>query len=327
MLRTPLAVVTAALALHAQNPLAYPQDTLTGTGFNTVPFGAVASMYGTVNEGHTQLLFPADHLPSAGGALVGIAVQATGISTGSLFYASLRIDAGLTTVSVLGLAFAGNMVAPQPVLPATSLLVTYPSMQWTNIMFATPFLYAGSQNLVLDIRKVVGQFGATVGMGTISSPSRPDLPQMVYDVGNAGSGAANSPTGRFMADALRVRLLWAGIPTMTLRSDVSPVTGNVFPLGGTLDVQEHGTPGSPFVSLIGLALAPVAVPPIQGLNYVSGPTLDVGLLAGTGTFVRTMPIPNNPNLVGMYLTFQSGVLDPVTRTAQWTCAADCFLSS
>src|SRR5437868_392913 len=113
-----LILFAAAVPLQAQtfNPLAYPQDTLTGSGGNLVPFGALSS--GSFVEGHTQLLFPADHLPSTGGALMGIAVNSQ-VFSGSVTYTSLNIDASLATVTSLSTTFANNVLAPQPVLAAT----------------------------------------------------------------------------------------------------------------------------------------------------------------------------------------------------------------
>ena len=50
-------------------------------------------------------------------------------------------------------------------------------------------------------------------------------------------------------------------------------------------------------------------------------------LATGGVAALTIPIPNNPGLVGTYLTFQSITLDAGAAVPQFTNAADCFVRS
>lgn len=328
-MRTLALLLLASLPLQAQgplNPLSYPQETMTGSSGNLVPFGVLSS--GSFAEGHTQLLIPDHHLPSTGGVLMGMAVHCQS-HMGPLVYTTLNIDASIATVTTLGLNFAGNMLAPMAVLRAQNLTVTYSTAQWTPVMFTTPFVYPGSMNLVIDIQKVVVPMTSGVAtMECTSDPARTDLPRMVYEFGGVGSGMSTAPNGRIVVATLQVQLLWAGIPTLTLKSDRFNFSGNVFALGRNIDVTTYGTPGSLFVSLIGLGLLPpVSLPPIAGQMYVNGPTLDVNLLSPGGSFLRTMTIPTNLSLIGLQLGFQSAVLDAVSSLPQWTCAADCFINS
>jgi hypothetical protein len=323
-----LILFATGLPLSAQtlNPVSYPQDTLTGSSGNLVPFGVLTPT--SFAEGHTQLLFPADHLPSTGGALMGIAVNCQ-VASGALTYPSLNIDASLATVTTLSTTFANNVLAPQSVLAAQNLTITYAQAQWTPIMFTTPFIYGGSLNLVLDIRKVVTPPASGLfTMQTTGDPARNDLPRMVYAFGSVGSGASTATVGNIVAQTLQVRLLWAGIPTMTLKSDRSGgFSGNNFPIGGSIDITTYGTPSSLYLTQAGFSLTPVSIPPVAGLMYVSGVTLGIGFLNASGNDVRTLPIPGNPSLVGLHLAFQSGVLDAVSSMPQWTSASDCFINT
>lgn len=320
-----VAVLAAAAAAQQPNPLAYPQDTLSlGTG-NLAPLGV--STNGAVAEGRVMLLFPADHLPSTGGLLVGIAVHCMSAS-GRLTYTSLDIDAGHTAATALASNFASNLPAPLSVLRATNYQVAYTNTQWTNILFTTPFAYDGTNSLVLDIRKIaVPQPGTTYAMATTSSPPRTDLPPMLYDYGNLGSGASTVAVGRFQDPPLQLRLLWAGIATMTLRSDRGGAYGQTFAIGQSLAVTTHATPASFYLTMIGVALNPTPLPPVAGRMYVNDTTLAAGLIDATGASTISLAIPNSLALAGVYLAFQSGVLDAVSGVPMWTCAADCFLNA
>jgi len=323
-----------AATLHAQsgNPLSYPQDTLTSfSSGNAAPFGGInlIGLPSVAFEAHTQLLFPADHLPSTGGTLVGIAVQAQ-VGTIQVIYSSLNIDASIATATTLSTVFAQNLLAPVPVLAAQNLTVSYTAV-WTTFLFTTPFVYPGSLNLVLDIRKVLAGLppntGGVLTMSVLNDPPRNDLPPMVYAFGGPGSGASTATVATDAHATIQVRLLWAGIPTMTLLSDrLGVTTGNQFAIGGSITITTYGTPASLYLTQIGSAVAPVPVPPVAGLMYVSGVTLGIGFLNPIGQDARMLSIPSNPALVGLHIALQSAVLDAVSNAALWTCAADAFIN-
>lgn len=321
-----LALLLATASLTAQGPdaMAYPQETLRGSNGNLAPFGI--SSTNAIAEGRAQILIRADHLPAPGGVLLGLSVHCQ--NSGTLTYQSLDIDISHTTVNTLGPTFAQNAPQPWTVLSLQNQAVTFNGSQWYDFLFTQPFVHDGVSNLVIESRKVVVPQSRLYTMTTVGNPIRTDLPNMIYEFGNQGSGASQLPTARFAAAPLQVRLLWAGVPTLSLKSDrFTAGTGNTFALGQPFDVMVRGTPGSFVLLLAGTGLTQASLPPVIGTWWVNGSTVLVGTLSPSRELTIAPVVPANPALVGLYVTWQAGVIDAASSLPYWTNAVDMFVNA
>lgn len=323
--------VLALLApfLHAQNPAltAHPQETLQNGNGNLVPFGVLST--GSFGEGHTMFLVPKDELPSFPAILWGIEIH--GQASATIDYASLTLNLGPTTATTLVPTFASNFpTTPTTVLQATNLQVNYLSNAWVQIPFTQPYVHDGVSALVIEIQKVV-QTAASypfMTMSTSSSPSRTDRPNMVYAFGTPGSGASTALTGPYAANPLSFRLVWAGTPTLRNRGDIG-TSSNQYNVGGSVTLTMNGPASNLYVlaAATGFLPAAVPIPGITGDLRLNGAVVfDGGLLDPAGVATYLFSIPNNPALVGFYITYQGAAIDPVTGGITLTNGTDHFVN-
>lgn len=318
---------TSLLAAQTGALTAHPQETLQNGNGNLVPFGVLTT--GSFGEGHTMFLVPKDELPSFPAVLTGIEIHCQ--ATASLVYSSLILNVGPTTATSLTSTFASNFpTAPTNVLQAVGLQVNYLSSAWVQIPFTTPYVHDGVSAMVIEIQKVV-QAAASypfMTMSTSSSPSRTDRPNMVYAFGTPGSGASTALTGPYAANPLSFRLVWTGTPTLRNRSDVGS-SSNQYNVGGSVTLTMNGPAGNLYVLAAATSFLPTAVPipGITGDLRLNGAVVfDGGLLDPTGAATYLFAIPNNPAIVGFYITYQGAAIDPVSGGITLTNGTDHFVN-
>ena len=321
-----LALLTPFVAAQNSSLTAHPQETLQNGNGNLVPFGVITS--GQFGEGRTQFLVPKDELPSFPAVLAGIEIHGQGAAV--MDYASLKLNIGPSTAVTLSSNFASNLPAsPTTVLQATALQVSYVGT-WTPITFTVPYVHDGASAMVIDIQKVV-QTAASypfMTMSTSSSPTRTDRPAMVYAFGFPGSGASLSTVGQYAATPLSFRLVWSNTPTIRNLSDVG-TSGNQYGVGSNVTLTVNGTPNHLWVLAAALTFLPTAVPVpgLQGDLRLNGPVVFAGgLLDPNGVATQLVAIPNNPGLVGFYLTYQGAIIDPATVGISLTNGTDHFVN-
>jgi hypothetical protein len=315
----------APLACQQPRRTAHPQETIESSNGSVLPFGCNSPT--TFTEARTQILLRDQELPGPGAVLVGMEVHC--LNTVALDYTSLEIDVFPTTARVLSVTFADNITPPvHPLLRATNLHVAFDAAGWSAIPLQFHYQHDGVSGLLIEVRKVVDPATAQFAtMSTTSDPVRVDLPAMACSFGGPGSGEATAAGARTLAAPLSLRLLWSHVPTVRLLGDSAP-GGNQFGLGGSIGHTVDGTPGSLVADFIGTSfLDPAqALGPVLGRFLVQGVTLDFGLVPTTGSAQFVMPIPNDRNLVGLHLTYQSATLDSATGVAQFTNGADLFIN-
>lgn len=328
-------VLALASVLPAQvQTTAHVQASTLGTFGNVPALGC--SPTGLFAESRSQILIPAHHLPGPGAVLLGLeALGASSSATNTtLTYASLRITVSPTTAQSLQAAFAANLSSPQVVLDVQNLTVNWQAAAFTPITFAINYVHDGASALVLDIQKVVSPIG-DASMKTIQNARRTDLPRMVQAFGGAGSGANLATTATVTTNPpLSLALRWgvAGgghVPTLRLKSDPTAPFRAPFEIGQSFARLVQGEPGSLLLN-VGSTLRlepPAAFPGILGALWVGNPlVLDSGVMPASGLVSGSLSLPNDPSWVGLYLVFQSLVIE---ADGDWrlTNAADCFVTN
>jgi hypothetical protein len=317
--------LAAPLACQQSRRTAHPQETIGSSSGSVLPFGCLDATAFT--EGRTQILLRDQELPGPGAVLIGMEVHCQ--NTVALDYTSLEIDVFPTTARTLSVTFADNETLPvHPLLRATNLQVAFDSSGWSAIPVQIHYQHDGVSGLVIEVRKVVNP--ATAQFATMiatSNPVRVDLPPMACSFGGPGSGAATAAAAQTITAPLSIRLLWSQVPTVRLLGDSAP-GGNQFGLGGSIGHTVDGTPGSLLADFVGTSFLdpPQTLGPILGRFLVQGVTLDFGFVPSTGSAQLVLPIPNDRNLIGLHLTYQSATLDQVTGLAQFTNGADLFVN-
>lgn len=213
-----VSLLSAATALAQSNPVAYPQHGVDGNSGHTAPIGV---QYFTTNsdENRWQQLIPERFLPNTACLFSGLQlVVMTSFANRTILYVSMQVTMSVAPANgTLSMTFANNLTSPQVVLSLANQSLTWNPNQWNTVTFQQPFVYPGSGDLVIDLRKVVNPM-------TISYPSRPDLPQAISSWGAPNSGAASnrSTLVSTTADSLGfARTSWS-IPTnaVLLHSDI-----------------------------------------------------------------------------------------------------------
>lgn len=335
MLRSLLVAAALLPTITAQTTLSsYVQDATTGFSGNTVPLGCASS--GLFSEGRSQMLIPAAYLAGPNAVLTGLNVlgYSSSFTNTSLTYSSLKITVSRTNATSLSSTFANNLGLPQVVLNATNLTINYVAGQWATIPFSAGYLHDGTSNLVIEIQKVVSPAGDAT-MRTIQNAARTDLPRMINALGGPASGAHSAAVATVTTNyPLTMQLRWSGlagnyVPTVRLKSDNGGAASNQFAIGTVVEHTVQGAPGALFVNMQSLALlaTPQPLPPVIGLQRISGITNGVGILPASGTFTSTWSLPANPALVGLYSAFQSLVAPAPFTTLTFTNVADCFVRS
>lgn len=325
---TMAALATATLAAAQANVTAHPQDSVQSSIGNFAPFGVFSTGGGA--ESRTQFLVPKDELPGAGAMLLGMELCTSSSVTAD--YASLEVTAAATNATSLVSTFASNLNASAIVVrPPTPLQVAYSSTSWVAISFPAAYVHDGSSALVLDIRKQVqaATSYATVSMRASSNPPRSDRPSMVYSFGGPGSGQSNATSGFAAADPISFRLLWSDAPTVHVRGELG-VSNNRFNIGGSLDLTMSGDAGKLWALAAGSGFlaTPGPIPGITGTFRLQGAVLfAAGLLDASGEGTVPVSLPNNPNLVGLYLVYQGATVDPATGVTVLTNGTDHFINS
>lgn len=329
-----LAGLAFAGAISAQiQTTAYVQESTIGTFGNAAPLGC--SPTGLFAEAHSQILIPAQHLPGPGAVLLGLAANGqsgSGTNT-TLTYALLRITISRTTATSLNATFAHNLPAPQVVLDVTNLSVDWQTAAFTPITFLNSYIHDGTSSLVIDIQKIVDPIG-DAGFRTIQNSRRTDLPPMINAFGAAGSGAHAAAVATATNNSpISLELRWAGaagaaIPTVKLKSDPTAPFRAPFGIGNPVETTVQGEPGAFFANFESATrIPPVTIPGIIGQLWIADPILlNAGILPASGQSSVTQILPNDPAWIGLYIAFQSLVVE---QAGDWrlTNLADCFVSN
>src|SRR5215813_9955769 len=141
---TPLLLLAALSPLAAQTTTAtaHPQDTTQNSIGNLVPFGCNSNPAVPFSNGHCQVLIRGLELPGPGAILTGMEVHCQG--NVALTYSTLNIAASATSATGLTSNFAGNLPAPQTLLTATNLNVTYVSNSFVSIPLTGIYVHDGT---------------------------------------------------------------------------------------------------------------------------------------------------------------------------------------
>ena len=316
-------VLAAALTCQVQRT-AHPQETVADGNGSVLPFGCLSPTAFT--EARTQILIRSHELPGPGAALVGIEVHCQ--DAVALDYTLLEIDAYETNLNALSIRFADN-VSPfvDHLLSRQNLHVAYDAAGWTSIPLDNILVHDGVSSLVIEVRKTVDPATARFAtMSTTSNPVRNDLPSMFCSFGGPNSHASLAATAQTLAAPVSLRLLWIDAPTVRLLSDPGP-SGNQFALGGSVIHTVDGSPGAFSVSFLGTLLdSPVFFPPFVGRVLIEGNPVGDAVIGAAGHMQQRFAIPNDGNLVGLHLAFQSATVDAGTGVVMLTNAVDLFVN-
>ena len=321
---------TASCGL-AQTPFtltAHPQESLDNGNGNLVPLGV--SSTGSFASGRTMILVPANELPTVPSIIWGIEVECQ--QTVALTYQSLTINMAPTTATTLTSNFAANYTTtPTTVYSGSNVTINWQNNTWVPINFSVPYAHDGVSALIVEFQKEIPALTTFpfATMSTSGSPARSDRPSMRYALGNAGSNASQAATATVSATALQFRLQWQATPTIRNRSDRG-ASNMHYNVGGSVTLTINGDPNHLYAMAAGDAFlpAPVPVPGIGGAVLINNLTLFTsGLLDGSGAGTFVLNIPNNPALVGYYLTYQGAVIDPATVAVTLTNGTDHFVNS
>jgi hypothetical protein len=303
LLLTPLAV--------GQNFTAHPIDNTASTTSQNIPFAGGSTSW---DEARSHFLFLAPFLPSGGGVVTGIEIVPNNSNTTPYEQFELWLDH--TTNATLSTTFANNLTSPTKVLSKTPGTITWSGGNWTTLQFDTPFVYDGTRNLVLEVRKKLDRPNNTTIPSTshriIIWPRRADLPVPIWAYGIYGSGAVNATTATTTYNTqILIRLRWLpAIRTLTINSS-RDTTGNAsrsyFHLGATVTPTTQGQAGDFYGVHLDASLRPtgLVIPGIIGkywlpnVFFLNGGVLDS---AGRGSFNVT--IPSDTNLIGVRFYLQ-----------------------
>ena len=322
-----LPLLLAVLApLAAQQRSAHPQESLGAGSGNTTPLGWAG---GIGAESRTQVLIPRQELPAVPALLTGIEVA--GLFAGSINYQSLGITCAPAQTAALDPNFATNLgPAPTVVVPPAPRGIDYSLQPWTTIVFAQPYQHDGHSDLVVEFRKVVSPFGTSVLVAHRqgSVPERVDRPRMFATFGDLGSGSANASTATLTSlSPISLRLVWQQTSTLSHRSEVGP-SANQFALGGQVTLTVQGTPGHFFVRVAGIEWLPGH--PLAGvlgeLRLAARYTFRDDTLDAQGRGSHVVAIPNDPSIIGLKVTYQAAVVDPLSATITLTNGTDHFVN-
>jgi hypothetical protein len=338
MNRAPFGLALAcalSVPLSAQvQTTAYVQTSTVGTFGNVAPLGC--SPTGLFAESRSQILVPAQHLPGPGAILLGLeALGASSSATNTtLTYSKLRITISPTTATSLSATFANNLPAPQVLLDVTNLTVNWQATAFTPITFVNSYTHGGASSLVIDIQKVVSPIGDAT-FKTIQNARRTDLPRMINAFGTAGSNAHLATVATATNNSpMSIQLRWAGAagaftPTVRLKSDPTAPFRAPFGIGMPIETIVQGEPTAYFANFASTSrLDPaVTIPGLTGQLWLGNLVLlHSGFLPVSGQSSAMLAIPSDPSWVGVYLAFQTLVIEP---DGEWrlTNMADCFVSN
>ena len=309
-----LTTVSLLPPIAAQNYTAHPIDNPTSSLSQNIPFAG-----GHVNwdEARSQFLLTAPYLPPAGALILGI--ELVPISTNTFHYERFELWLDHTQNTTLSPMFAANLTSPQLVFSRSPGTVTWTGGNWSSVQFDTPFVYDGVSNLVLECRKKIdrpshGTISPSVSHRLFIYPSRTDLPAPIWDWGTYGSGVIDSGSARATtSQQMLIRLLVGGTPTLTIDStrDTSTTSSrSYFHIGATLTTTVQGTPGSSAYHLFGVPLSqfPIPVASVQGELWLMPPLIVAygqGAIDASGRHSASLPIPNDPALVGVHTYMQA----------------------
>ncbi|MCA8957600.1 MAG: hypothetical protein KDC87_16110 [Planctomycetes bacterium] len=299
---------------------AHPQDEPHVNTGQSIPFGA---HFASAN-GRSQLLFPAHALPGPGAVLRGIEIRS--MDDWAVTYKLLQVTVSpIAANAQLSPLFDANLPKPTLVYRAAPL-VRWDSTRWQRFdaIAFNNYLHDGTTALVLDIRKSAVPGYGVGSTGLVRDPA--SLMMVAY--GDQNSNANNATVATVQVIPIDVRLLWSAAPTLHLSSPVPAAGHHGFAVGSFLDVAIDGAPGSPTACLIDVALRPpVALPPFMGQLHVRGFRIPTPPVDSSGSARVRLPIPNSPQLVGVYLVLQGALRDAQTGALQLTNAADAVIGS
>ncbi|MEZ5966214.1 MAG: hypothetical protein R3F56_20425 [Planctomycetota bacterium] len=321
-----VALVTASLA--AQNPLAYPADTVRAGSGNLTPFGFSSSP--NFDEGRWQQLIPAHYLPGVPCMLSGIAVNCQS-SNAAVAYTNIGIELSHTTATSLGNSFSGNLPAPQPVLNA-AVTVPWAINTWVTINFSTPFAYNGRDNLVVSLTKVYDRVTnpvpGVVTHQTTGSPHRTDLSPAKYAFSAFGLGGSTTDVVQFSTNAVLSMRLFSDAPATTTMRSVTQPAGKEYQIGTAAEYAVFGATGTAWGAFLDTALQPpISLPIFQGRLYVSPSILLASGTTAGGVSLFNLPIPNVPSLAGSYWTMQSATLSASLPVITMSNVIDFFITN
>ncbi len=327
-LKTAIALVCATTVgttlVSGQNVVAFPQDTTQTDTASLIPLGYAA--YGrSTDECRYQMLITAEHLPAPGSIITGI--EAWAMTSSPTAYPKLEISLSHLNRGTLDPTFAANTPSPVLVFSQQNTTIPWVAQQWVPLTFRRPFVYDGSRNLVVEIRRIVTPRITIIylGHGTTDhdAPSR----RAIYAAGPPGAGSFTAPVSQNFGPVMRIRLR-VSTPSLLLRSNPRALNEPAFGVGDAFDIEVQSNPGTLHAILGSIGFGtPTSVPPLLGLSFVNlvgAVTLQVGAIPASGISSLRMQLPNDAGLVGTRLVFQSPTLRP-SGVPAWTNAADCTI--
>ncbi len=216
------------------------------------------------------------------------------------------------------------------VLNATNFTVQWSVNNWVTINFTTPFIYNGTNNLVVQIQKVYDRvtnpIPGVVTHQTTGSPHRTDLVPAKYSFSALGGGGSTTDVVSFSGSVLSMRLLCDAQGTATVRS-VSQPTGSEFAIGTNAEYTIWAITGTPWAAFLDTGLqSPISFPFFQGRLYVV-PSLMIGNGVTTANSSSlTLPLPNVRTIIGSYFTLQAATVSPATLSIGMTNVVDFFIT-
>jgi len=337
-----LLCLSVAPSLIAQvRPVGFPHSSVAGNWGSYIPLGE--ECHGNAVEARTQILIPAEYLPPRPSVLRALEHLPAPINVNAP--APNNCPAGLTTVTysqleitiahrphgagALSTTFANNLGgSAQVVLPTspTPVTITWVPWTWNSIWFQTPFNYNGTDDLVIEIKKVVVPSSQNVGTVRNQNDPRANLPQQLSAWGPAASGRNNWATGNLI-DLLgwQLRFDSSPEPTLTVHSTLG-TNGKSFDATSACQFGMHGTVGNLYVIAANFApFLPTAItlPPASGGIWldVASPSITwfLGGITSTPKFdAFTLP----PGFSGLVVRCQGGEFDPATSQLTMTNAVD-----
>lgn len=157
-----------AAGLPAQSYYYSPDNDPTSGSSNVIPFGNGTT--GTWENQRGQYLFRAANLPGKPGLVrsVGFAAATT---SGPYVYKALVIRLGHNTTGTLGASFSGNIQGPAlTVFNVFNASWPVVANTWSPIPLQRPFIYNGTDNIVVDITAIGSHLSPKSGFHTGADP-------------------------------------------------------------------------------------------------------------------------------------------------------------
>lgn len=144
-----LVLLGAASPAAAQGCFFDPDpDASTGAATNVIPFGNGTASW---DNQRCQNLILKHALPGTPGLLTAVGFAPSASSTGAL-YSSMELRIGHNNTGALQAPFAGNYMIPETVcFQQANFSWVYQASEWAKIPLTVPFIYNGTDNLIVDV--------------------------------------------------------------------------------------------------------------------------------------------------------------------------------